>query len=496
MLDEEAISRPCQVAWTSENRMGVEFRLSDAIPVGSNRHGAEDQPPVTRGPVARTENQGTGFLRADLITLWAAFDKVPIGIVLLDHESRAQFINRAFRQMWRLPDSKADSKPPFVALMYHGRDTRAYAIPSGDLDTYISTRVDHVKRGDPTPLDLRLTSGEIIRLQCTVLPNGGRMLCYTYVTDIVRNADELETLRAALDNIQQGVILLDPMLNAEFMNRAVRELWRVPDEQANRKPPYIELVSDSKKTGTFDVPAEQLEKFIANRVAVVRAGDPTPMDIPHGDGRTIRSQCAVLPGGGRMLTYTDVTDLIHRAAQYEELATIDGLTGLYNRRQFNSLANAEWSRFQRYHRPLSVLLMDIDHFKQINDRYGHDVGDRAIAHVAMLCRQNKRSTDIVARLGGDEFIVLLPETTLGQARTVAERLRQKISQDAMRGHEESHDRVALQVSVGVAEATLSMSSFDALTKLADQALYRAKTAGRNCIVVSEPVVVDHRAAAE
>lgn len=500
LIDGEEESYPCQVMWMSKNRIGIEFRGLHSNKSTGDRNEDDGHslpsPQIEPSPVESTGSQTHGAVRGELLTLFTALDEVPIGIVLLDRDSRAQFINRAFRKMWRLPDAKADSKPPFVALMYHGRDTRAYAIPSGDLDAYIATRVARVKAGDPKPIDFRLTSGETIRLQCATLPNGGRMLCYTYVTDIVRYTDELETLRGALDNIQQGIILLDPMLNAQFMNRAVRKLWQVPDEQANRKPAYVELVSETRKTGVFDVPSQQLDKFISDRIAIARAGDPTPMDIPHIDGRIIRSQCAVLPNGGRMLTYTEVTDLVHRAVQLEELAAIDCLTGLYNRRQFNTLAEAEWSRFQRYHHPLSILLIDIDFFKQINDHYGHDVGDRAIVHVAMLCREEKRATDVLGRIGGDEFMLLLPETPLMQARTLAERLLERVSQrylhtDACAGG------IPLRVSIGLAEATLSMSRVAALVKMADQALYQAKAAGRNRIIAADAPSLDGmRAAAE
>jgi len=495
LIDGEDESYPCKVIWTSKNRIGIEFlgsRPNKGRLEQNDDHHALPSPQIEPSAAESTESQSPGVARGELLTLLAALDEVPIGIVLLDRDSRAQFINRAYRKMWRLPDAKAESKPPFIALMYHGRDNRAYAIPSGDLDAYIAVRVARVKAGDPKPIDLRLTSGETIRLQCTILPNGGRLLCYTYVTDFVQYTDELEALRAALDTIQQGIILLDPMLNAQFMNQAVRKLWKVSDAQADRKPPYVELVSETRETGVFDVPSQQLGKFISERIAIARAGDPTPVDIPHIDGRIIRSQCAVLPNGGRMLTYTEVTDLVHRAVQLEELATIDCLTGLYNRRQFNTLAEAEWSRFQRYHHPLSVLLLDIDFFKQINDQYGHDVGDRAITHLAMLCREEKRATDILGRIGGDEFMLLLPETTLLQAHTVAERLLERVSRRHLHT-DEGTDDIPLRVSIGLAEATPSMSSSAALVKMADQALYQAKAAGRNCIIAAETASITEAA---
>src|SRR5580692_11946666 len=117
----------------------------------------------------------TEIVRNELLTLRAALDEVRFGVVLLDRELRAQFINRAFRRMWRLPDAKADSKPAFVALMYHGRDTRAYDVPEDQLDAYVAERVAYVKAGHPAPVDVHLASGEVIRFQCAVLPAGGRM---------------------------------------------------------------------------------------------------------------------------------------------------------------------------------------------------------------------------------------------------------------------------------------------------------------------------------
>jgi diguanylate cyclase (GGDEF)-like protein len=478
VIDGDRDTRPCHVAWQSETRVGIVFRQAQIGDDPEDISTVEAPSLVPAALLSSTEGRGSSdLIRGELLAVRAALDQVPIGIVLLDADTRAQFINRAFRRMWRLPDAKADSKPPFVALMYHGRDTKAYAVSADKLDAYVAQRVAHVKSGNPGPVDLRLASSEVIRLQCTVLPSGGRMLCYTYVTDIVRHSDKLEMLRGALDQMEQGICLLDEFMNTQFMNRAVRRLWHVSDEQADRKPPYVELVSDARKTGTFGVPPDELNRFISNRIALVRAGDPTPMDIPHGDGRTIRSQCAVLPNGGRMVTYTDVTDLVRRANQFEQLATIDGLTGLGNRRQFDTLAEAEWQRFQRCHRPLSLMLVDLDHFKQINDQYGHEAGDQAIKELAAIFAESKRGTDIVARLGGDEFAMLLPETDLEQALAAAERLRGAVIGRNRRSGDHS---TAITLSIGVATATLSMSGIKALMRKADGALYEAKEAGRNC----------------
>ncbi|WP_368507076.1 PAS-domain containing protein [Bradyrhizobium lupini] len=121
--------------------------------------------------------------------LSAALDQVDIGIVLLDAETRAEFINRAFRDYFAVPDDIADGKPPFVALMYHGRDTGAFELPEDELGTFIAQRMETVRIGDATPINIALRNGEVLRFVCAVLPDGGRMLSYTPVTDLVRHTD-------------------------------------------------------------------------------------------------------------------------------------------------------------------------------------------------------------------------------------------------------------------------------------------------------------------
>jgi PAS domain-containing protein len=122
--------------------------------------------------------------------LSAALDQVDIGIVLLDADTRAEFINRAFRDYFSLPDEKADSKPPLIALMYHGRDTGAFELPEEELSAFIAQRTEMIRSGDSTPINLNLADGQVLRFSCTALPDGGRMLSYTPVTDLVRHTDD------------------------------------------------------------------------------------------------------------------------------------------------------------------------------------------------------------------------------------------------------------------------------------------------------------------
>ena len=194
-----------------------------------------------------------------------------------------------------------------------------------------------------------------------------------------------------------------------------------------------------------------------------------------------------------MLTYCDVTDLVTNATELEKLATRDSLTGLNSRRQFLVLAEIEWTRFQRYQRPLSMLMVDIDHFKSVNDRFGHAVGDEVLSMVAKICQEERRSSDVVGRIGGEEFALLLLETDMEQARIVGERICTTV---AAQSSVANGVEFTTTVSIGIASATLRMSGIHALMRATDRALYAAKGQGRNRAVqfVSEPEIHLSRAA--
>lgn len=161
----------------------------------------------------------------------------------------------------------------------------------------------------------------------------------------------------------------------------------------------------------------------------------------------------------------------------EKLAREDKLTGLYNRRHFEERALEEYQRAQRYHRPLSLLLCDLDHFKKVNDQYGHRVGDRVLQQVGRAIQQGCRRSDLTARLGGEEFTVLLTETGPDEAKKVAERLSA-----AVRLLSFSHAAGPFHVTISIGIATISPNqTLNALVEAADQALYAAKRNGRNRI---------------
>ncbi|MBL8102744.1 MAG: diguanylate cyclase [Anaerolineales bacterium] len=164
----------------------------------------------------------------------------------------------------------------------------------------------------------------------------------------------------------------------------------------------------------------------------------------------------------------------------QNLARTDGLTGLFNRRHFFTLAEHEFKVAKRYNSALSITIFDLDHFKHVNDRWGHQVGDEVLKHISKIVQSQLRESDILARYGGEEFILLMPNSNAKEAEHVAERIRSSIT--AYRIHQ-TNTVQRITVSMGVAALTAEMDSLDHLIRHADSVLYKAKESGRDCVKV-------------
>jgi diguanylate cyclase (GGDEF)-like protein len=177
----------------------------------------------------------------------------------------------------------------------------------------------------------------------------------------------------------------------------------------------------------------------------------------------------------------DIAEHRRMEAELRELATRDALTGLYNRREMDLQLKDEVARFHRYQHPVTLMLLDIDHFKPINDAHGHQIGDEILQWVARNLRQAVRAVDIPARYGGDELAVILPEITSRDAFALGERLRRRIAAHPFISAGPTGDtlRIPVTISMGLAEMSPDIDSDERLVKAADQALYLAKHRGRN-----------------
>lgn len=293
--------------------------------------------------------------------------------------------------------------------------------------------------------------------------------------DKLRESQEL--FRAIVENVGDLVAVLDTDGRRIYNNPSYRPLFREKDIRPGSSS-FLEIHPDDRERIK-----EIFRRTIATGVGecadfrfVLKDGNIRHME---SDGRAIRSADGTV--SKVVVVSRDITELKHLEAELREMAATDFLTGLANRRHFLSRLEQELARIHRAegHRA-SVLMLDSDHFKRINDTFGHATGDNVLRYLAVLMQNELRKIDTAGRVGGEEFAVILPGAGLPAAEIFAERLRKKIAETPM-VHE---DRVIpLTVSIGVTAMKASDVSVDDALFRADRALYRAKESGRNKIAV-------------
>jgi diguanylate cyclase (GGDEF)-like protein len=229
-------------------------------------------------------------------------------------------------------------------------------------------------------------------------------------------------------------------------------------------------ILDSKPVSAFVIAQENCRLMVIRQETVWAL-----INASHGVARNL----LYILSGRMRYDNEALVNSIKLQREYEHVASTDGLTGLHNRRWLNDSFRRQLGRCERNGHACSIIMIDIDHFKQMNDRFGHLAGDRILCTVAQVLLNMLRPTDLVARYGGEEFALCLPETPIKGAWVIAERLRKAIS-NTPTPFEEGKLLPAVNISLGIA-AMQPGQSLDALLSAADNALYRAKSNGRNCI---------------
>lgn len=289
-----------------------------------------------------------------------------------------------------------------------------------------------------------------------------------------------QTLETVTNGLPVGVAMFDAHMNELFSNHLAQEMVGFLDAPGRRH-------NDDWWARLYPDPAARAV-WKARWRAKLESARTAPEDYTASEGEVT---CA--DGSSRVLQFRfrfigdifttvfwDVTE--HRRLQEEmrRLATTDDLTGLLNRRGFAEEARAALAVAAEGRAPVSLLMLDVDHFKRINDHYGHPVGDRVLEEFARRCRHYLRPQDLVARLGGEEFAVLLPATSAKAAHAVAQGLLAAIAGVPMRLGAVS---LTVEASIGVASASMSGERLEDLMERADRALYTAKASGRNQVVM-------------
>ncbi len=353
----------------------------------------------------------------------------------------------------------------------------------------------------------------------------------------------LHTLADALDLVDFGVVLLTPELRARFINRRCVEIWRVPSELLQSGPSFRVLLEHAARGGLYPVSEQDLPGYLDEREGVVRAGSVAPTQIDLNDGRRMLFRCIACPDGGRILTYADISQEVRRAAHDVEerigaelrfsnetlenqaahlatlaeaadehayraetarlllerevaerralesklrvLATTDSLTGSLNRAAFLDAGQSRLMEAREQHGDLALLMIDVDHFKAVNDRFGHAGGDATLRHLVSTLRAGIRENDLLGRLGGEEFAVILSGANAHTATRIAERLRIATHDDRI---EHAGRLISITISIGLAISQPTDTSIEQLLGRADTALYRAKREGRNRLSREEAIV--------
>ena len=279
---------------------------------------------------------------------------------------------------------------------------------------------------------------------------------------ILTGAYNVDTVISSINEVQVDFFFSKP-IRLQEVTQAIEKLWNNRQLEMERNALYQQNAKMVEQLRGLNA---QLEKKVRQRTKELSKTN-----------RKLEDALGEIEGKNRTLTGLNKTLNIQ--------ASVDALTGVFNRREFDHRLSAEWARFRRHHRPLSIIMLDIDFFKKVNDQYGHPCGDTVLKTLGQIMNEGKRRQDIVCRYGGEEFVVLLPETPIDAAFHVAETLRGRVGSHRFKC---GRKKIELYVSLGVAGALeQNPKSEDAFVQAADAGLYRAKQEGRN-----RTVILDHK----
>lgn len=294
-----------------------------------------------------------------------------------------------------------------------------------------------------------------------------------------RMAEQHQLLEIILANVDAHIYMKDSLHRFLYVNQKVADLLGIPAEQIiNRRDDEVIPAASACQLWRLD-----------NRVfetGELQAGEEMLTD-PEGNQHYYWSvKVPFLLGDGTPTLIgisSDITELHQLKEQLHQQSVCDGLTGLYNRRFFFELCEKNLSLDMRHHLTSVLMVLDVDQFKCINDRFGHPLGDSALMHLGRVMQSVLRSEDVLARIGGDEFAILLPNTTLLAAASLAERLRLQVMQSPLPLPD--GDKLVITISAGLVENGEG-ELMESLYARADQMLYQAKQSGRNCVACKAP----------
>ncbi|MBK6689786.1 MAG: GGDEF domain-containing protein [Deltaproteobacteria bacterium] len=399
----------------------------------------------------------------------------PIALAQLSSVGDVEMANPAWAQFMIQIDPQGGGANLFAVLERHAPELRSL-IQGLASNAGVICRDHRVYFGRPSPLAPYPLVGGLTLVR---LPQGRVMATLADLSQMVaqeQTAREAEErFRAVVDGVRDyAIFTLDPRGAVTAWNISAEKLFGIRREDGLKKT-LLDLLPPEERAGDR---ARWLLKKAMEQGWVEDEGWWTREATTRFWGNAILSVIDSEAGGFTVI----LRDLSQRKRDEDELRTLantDPLTGLYTRRYLADSAERELFRARRSHSPVSLLMIDADHFKRINDQYGHAAGDEVLKAVARMCRDQTREVDVVARFGGEEIVVLLPSTDLFGARNVAERLRAVVE-----GYHQDWEGETLRVTVSIGVATSNEGdNLEALLARADASVYEAKRRGRNRVVL-------------
>lgn len=290
---------------------------------------------------------------------------------------------------------------------------------------------------------------------------------------------------------ENGIAVLDPHNVFLFHNQAFAQMFGLGEHSMTGRS-YDDMMTWIFNQGTGPrIEAASLQEWLDYVHSRQRSARFRSFEVDLIDGRWLLLSEQVHDGGEMVILCSDITrqkkielDLKQAHAELERQAMTDHLTGIPNRRYFLQQLELEIARARRYRHPMCVAMLDLDHFKKINDRYGHPAGDAVLCHFTAFLRGHLRSADMVGRVGGEEFAVMFPETRLDDALFVLRRVVDLMAQETVEAVAPGF-RYTFSGGIAAADGVATVAC-NWLLGSADQALYKAKEAGRNRVLAFEP----------
>ncbi len=394
---------------------------------------------------------------------WQAFQQDPDGVYRNDQGIFAYTAIHPMKQGHVSSTGSAEAYAPSSGM----RTSKEYA---WILASHVPEAVIHAKKARRWRIGL-LQYGVLLLILIPLT------LAFTWAHVRRRAADSLvERLEQRMRDITQslavGLFVLDQNGHLSMMNPQAERLLGWTEEELCGEDVH-DLIRKAVERDEAEVDNIFLEQMHRTDDALFQHKNGSSFHVSYAVSPLMIGSQAV----GSVVSFQDISERKQMEQELERMATRDDLTGLHNRRELNRRLEDELRRAERYEQQFSIWMLDIDHFKSINDTYGHQIGDRVLENLALNLVRMLRDTDVVARYGGEEFTVILPHTSLEQSQKMAERVC--ISVAGMTFDLDGSDELSITISVGVAAYPQHGATVDELINTADQGLYAAKQGGRN-----------------